>query len=154
NSADPGSPENCCCFRWGDYFISQRKKARAIADAVERNPTFLNFLRGIDVCRDEHGVPAWVVAPLFGVVRSKIDQVIREHRRTQFVDLPPLRTTVHVGEDFVHLTTGLRYMDEAFAHYPLRSGDRVGHGLALGVKPREWARKSTRLPMPREDRWF
>ncbi len=45
-------------------------------------------------------------------------------------------------------------MDEAVDHLPLDAGDRVGHGLALGIDPEEWSRNKFRQLMPREDRFF
>jgi Adenosine deaminase len=36
----------------------------------------------------------------------------------------------------------------------MREGDRIGHGMALGVDPREWVKRAGRLPMPCEDRLF
>ena len=114
----------------------------------------LTLLRGIDVCSDEPGVPTWVVAPLFREVRSRVNEIRSTWRERLEHDLPSLRTTVHVGEDFVHLASGVRMMDEALRHIPLEAGDRVGHGLALGIDAKIWSRRSNRLIMPREDRWF
>jgi hypothetical protein len=161
NYADPAGAKNGTCYRWGSYFIARRREAKAIANAVRQDLRFvrpslsiLHFLRGIDVCRDEHGVPTWVIAPLFREVRERIQEITQLYRVECGIELPPFRTTAHVGEDFVHLTTGLRYMDEAIDHLPLESGDRVGHGLALGIEPLEWARRFNRLAMPKEDRWL
>lgn len=154
NHADPAAPANTNCYRWQRFWQERKQRADAIVNAVKREPRLLYFLRGIDVCRDEHGVPTWVVAPLFSSVRRGVEKEIARAPLRDGSNLPTLRTTAHVGEDFVHLATGLRYMDEAARHLPLRNGDRVGHGLALGVEPEEWARKASRLPMPREDRWF
>ena len=52
----------------------------------------------------------------------------------------------------MHLLTGLRLVDQAIEQLELREGDRIGHGLALGVDPREWARRSSRIAMTRETR--
>ncbi len=49
--------------------------------------------------------------------------------------VPGLRLSVHAGEDFVHLLTGLRAVDEPFAWGLMRRGDRLGHALALGRDP-------------------
>jgi hypothetical protein len=62
--------------------------------------------------------------------------------------------TVHVGEDYVHLLSGLRRVDEAVEHLRLGEGDRIGHGVALGTDPREWARRAGRIPLTREERLF
>lgn len=154
NFADPDCGLNTLHYRWQRYFLDRRREARAIANAIKLEPELLGFLRGIDVCRDEPGVPTWVIAPLFEEVRGRINLIRSEFYHERGTELPPLRTTVHVGEDFVHLASGVRLMDEAVRFLPLVSGDRVGHGLALGVDAVEWARRSTRLAMPREDRWF
>jgi hypothetical protein len=62
--------------------------------------------------------------------------------------------TAHAGEDFSHLLTGLRNVDEAAEVLELREGDRIGHGLALGIDPREWASRVGQVAMPTEDRVF
>lgn len=43
------------------------------------------------------------------------------------------RATFHAGEDFYDITDGLRTMDEAVLFLHLTQGDRLGHGLALGL---------------------
>ncbi|MCY2966506.1 MAG: hypothetical protein NT069_23225, partial [Planctomycetota bacterium] len=154
NFSDPGCSRNTRGYRWEQYFIDRRREASLIANALAIEPPLLDMLCGIDVCRDEHGVPTWVIAPLFDEVRKRVDEVRADYQRRGGVELPTLRTTAHVGEDFVHLATGIRYMDEALKFLPLSAGDRVGHGLALGFDAAEWSRRSNRLAMPREDRWF
>ncbi len=114
----------------------------------------VEVLRGVDVCTDELGVPNWVLAPILGHVRLAADSACRELRRVFEIVVPPLRTTVHVGEDFVHLLSGLRRVDEALSHFGMREGDRIGHGLALGVDPRAWVRSAGRVPLAREERLF
>ena len=153
-NADPSSRRNPSGYRWQGFRRDAELSANAIAAAVEAEPSMLYFLRGIDVCRDEQGVPTWVIAPLFETVRRRVNAAIARARLEMGLEFPPLRTTAHVGEDFVHLATGLRYMDEAMEYLPLRCGDRIGHGLALGVDAMVWAQKTPRLAMPREDRWF
>ena len=154
NLADPGAAVNSNHYRWQDFTTQTEKNASAIADAVAHDPDVLYFLRGLDVCRDEHGVPTWVIAPMFSHVQSQVAEITQQHRCAFKPEMPRLRTTVHVGEDFVHLATGLRYMDEAIEQVPLECGDRVGHGLALGVEPELWAERAMRLAMPCEDRWL
>ncbi|HET9227355.1 MAG TPA: hypothetical protein VFR31_11860, partial [Thermoanaerobaculia bacterium] len=66
--------------------------------------------------------------------------------------VPPLRTTLHSGEDFVHLLSGLRRLDETLDYLGLCEGDRLGHALSLGVEPRVWAQRAGRVAMSREER--
>jgi hypothetical protein len=59
---------------------------------------------------------------------------------------------MHVGEDFVHLLTGLRSVAEAVWYYGLGEGDRLGHAISLGVDVRDWVRRAGRVPVSVEDR--
>ena len=153
--ADPGnSSQNPKGFRWEGYFVSQEKHAKAIGNALALKPDLLNVVRAIDVCRDEPGVPTWIMAPLYETVRSRVHALRTDWAARQGGELPRLRATAHVGEDFVHLASGIRFMDEALKWLQLGSGDRIGHGLALGVDAMDWARRSTWQAMPLEDRWF
>jgi hypothetical protein len=154
NNADPCGTSNGPWYRWHAYSQKLRQTANAVAGAIEKDPNILYLLRGLDVCRDEHGVPTWVYAPWFEPIRAAAYVASENHRSGKRCELPMLRSTAHLGEDFVHLVSGLRYMDQAIDYIPLSCGDRVGHGLALGVEPRTWATKASRLAMPREDRFF
>ncbi len=46
-----------------------------------------------------------------------------------------LRFTFHAGEDYYDLVDGLRTIDEAISFTGMHSGDRIGHGTALGIDP-------------------
>ncbi|MFO1428837.1 MAG: hypothetical protein U1F76_01645 [Candidatus Competibacteraceae bacterium] len=57
--------------------------------------------------------------------------------------------TFHVGEDFRHLLSGLRAVDEALRFLDMGPGDRIGHGLALGIDYKSWCeRVSGEVAMP------
>lgn len=154
SEADPRYWENTYGYRWSNYFVKQMRQADAIATAVRRDPSLLYLVRGIDVCRDEAGVPSWVIAPLFRNVRRAVQRASAAWQEIHRRLLPPLRTTAHVGEDFVHLLSGLRCMGEVLDRFDMQTGDRIGHGLALGVEPLTWAEKTVRVLLPREERWF
>lgn len=139
-------------YRFARLFVEQQNVARTVAETLRRFPSTLQFVRGLDLCTDELGVPHWVLAPLVAMVRSGAASAQATVRTRWGVQLPPLRTTIHAGEDFVHLLTGLRIIDEAIEQFSLREGDRLGHGIALGVDACDWAARSGRLAMVREDR--
>ncbi|MGH8657203.1 MAG: hypothetical protein ACREV4_01580 [Gammaproteobacteria bacterium] len=141
-------------FRYAQFYNFKRNEALSFAWVLWHFPLSLELLRGIDVCTDELGVPTWVLAPLFRYVRETGDATSQVLRQRYGKAVPGLRTTAHAGEDFVHLLTGLRNVDEAVRRLGLREGDRIGHGLALGVEPREWAERAGRIPMAREERLF
>ncbi len=57
--------------------------------------------------------------------------------------------TFHAGEDFYDLADGLRAIDESIVLLNLRTGDRIGHALALGINSEEYYRtrhNTTALP--------
>lgn len=46
--------------------------------------------------------------------------------------------TYHCGEDFLHLISGVRAVYEAITFLNLRNGNRIGHGIAIGIHPKDW----------------
>jgi hypothetical protein len=155
--ADPGGGTgsvgaNPSGYRFAAFFNRSRQAAIALESLLRGFPLSLQIVRGLDVCSDELAVPNWVMAPLLDRVRRAAADGILQVRRRFGWDLPPLRTTAHAGEDFVHLLTGLRYVDEAVEQFRLREGDRIGHGMALGIDPVHWAKRAGRVAMSREDR--
>jgi hypothetical protein len=119
---------------------------------LDNFPHALRILRGVDICTDELGVPTWVLAPIYRAVRAAGDRASAYLRRWHGQYVPGLRATVHAGEDFVHLLTGLRNLDLAIDQLGLREGDRIGHGMALGVHATQWAERAGRIAMPRDER--
>lgn len=146
--------ENSRGFRYAQYYYEQRERAEAVVRALGMYPGAVYWLRGVDVCTDELGVPAWVLAPLLRYVRAAGEGATRELYRREGLEVPCLRTTAHAGEDYIHLATGLRLIDEAIEHFELQAGDRLGHALALGIDAERWAQRSGRIVMPRGDRLF
>ena len=84
---------------------------------LEENATVWAVLRGVDGASNELHAPPEPFAPSFRLVRR--------------AGIP--RATFHVGEDFLHLLTGIRAVAEALTFLDLRSGDRVGHATALAL---------------------
>lgn len=149
---DVGNPSR---FRFAQFYLDRRRHAQALVNVLRGFPLALRTFRGIDLCTDEAGVPIWVMAPLVRWVRDtgRIEAINLQDRGVTGVS--PLRTTVHAGEDFVHLLTGLRRLDEAIQHLGLEEGDRIGHGLALGLDPVTWyEHMGRRIVQTREERLF
>lgn len=150
---DPSKPfGNPTGYRYAHFFNKKMEEARSLAWVLRHYPVSLELIRGIDVATDELGVPTWVIAPIFRYVREASKEASAALRRICALEVPPLRTTAHVGEDFIHLLTGLRNVDEALTRFDLREGDRIGHGVALGIDPRAWCIRAGRIPLAREDR--
>lgn len=155
SNADPcwdRSPLNLG-FRFGKHYEDLREKTLVWARLMCRYPAHLGLIRGVDACTDEAGVPTWVVAPLFRYLQRVSRQASRILAQRGHC-VPPIRTSVHCGEDFMHLMTGLRRIHEAIAHLGVAEGDRLGHALALGVDPTGWITERTRVCVSLEDRLF
>jgi hypothetical protein len=52
--------------------------------------------------------------------------------------LQPLRLTLHAGEDFEWLTSGMRAAAEPLHWQLIQRGDRIGHGIAITLNPKGW----------------
>lgn len=89
---------------------------------------------GIDAANSEIACRPEVFAQAFRFLRHhtiKHPEIHRPH---------DLGITYHVGEDFMDVVDGLRAVTEAIKFLQLRKGDRIGHGLVLGVDVEEYYR--------------
>ena len=136
-------------LRWG-------KRRRLIwSEAVRlynilQSPTPVNpFIVGIDACNLELSTPPEVFAPVFRFLRDLPIVIRREDWRfspfrsleneiRHLVSQRRLGMTYHVGEDFRHLLSGLRAIHEVVEFLGPQPGDRLGHGTALALEPRQW----------------
>ncbi len=151
---DPGSASrNPNGYRFSGYYLERRLEAAALASLLLTYPRMLERVRGLDLCTDELGVPLWVLLPLVKHV-CRAGRLAAQSLRSSTHPVQPLRLTVHAGEDFVHLLGSIRRVGEAVEYLPLREGDRIGHGVSLGVNVDEWAARSTGLAIPRGERMF
>lgn len=147
---------NSTGYRYGKFYRDRKWEAMAAAKLLCFFPMSLEVVRGLDLCTDEAGVPSWVMAPLLRYMRDAGRHASVALGRVQLRRPvpPPLRTTIHAGEDFVHLMSGLRRLDEALDYVGISEGDRLGHALSLGVEARSWAERAGRVALPREERLF
>jgi hypothetical protein len=148
---DTGNPTG---FRFARFYLEQRRHAQALVSVFQKYPRALRTVRGVDLCTDEAGVPVWVMAPLVRWVRDAGQQAAIQLRRRGEFKIPPLRTAFHAGEDFVHLLTGLRRLDDTVSYLKLAEGDRLGHALSLGVDPAGWCSRVSRVVQTCEERLF
>ncbi len=109
--------------------------ARKIAALLEQDPRRLRNLRGIDLCGVEGAQPLWVSAQTLRSLRRRSQHTAA---RRPGLRLEPLRLTVHAGEDFRWLTSGIRAVAEPFQWHLIERGDRVGHGIAITLEPKRW----------------
>lgn len=104
----------------------------------------LALIRGIDVAGNENDLPIEVFAPTIRMLRAGL--YYPDHK--EFIPQRKLHLSIHAGEDFSHLLTGLRTIDETVEFCDYQSNDRIGHALALGVNVQEWVKRQQRAYVP------
>lgn len=113
-------------------------QAKALARGLTRSSYLCSRIRGIDASSREIGCRPETFATQFRYLRNNL--VAEPQPASNLRYWPKLRSTYHVGEDFLDLTDGLRAIDEAITFLDLEPGDRLGHALALGISPRQYYR--------------
>ncbi|MGW9017798.1 hypothetical protein [Priestia megaterium] len=134
------------------YDLQQRyhMEMEAVNKLRETVPGLADYLVGIDAANLETNTEPWVFAPVYKKARNS-----DSHKLVYYDN--PLKTirnlgfTYHVGEDFRHMITGLRHVDEVIEHFQYRSGDRIGHGIVLGISPTRWANKHKVVILPKHE---
>lgn len=111
------------------------------------NPNFhfqpSRWLRGLDVAGDENALRIEWFAPVLRWMRSHI----HAHREGH-VATPGFHLSIHAGEDYAHPLSGMRHVDETVRFCEMRSGDRLGHALALGIAPQDWVNRQGDMILP------
>jgi len=107
-----------------------------------------DYIVGIDAASGENDTDPWVFAPLYEIARNsdshKPVYATRPHKRIR-----NLGFTFHAGEDFRHILTGLRRIDEVIRHFKFHAGDRIGHAIALGIDVKRWSVANKVVILPR-----
>ena len=150
--ASPDYELNATGVRYSHIAADLLRNCHAVEGLLAQVPTAVLFLRGFDICNDELALPTWLTAPLVKQMLAAHATASRIASSRLGVPVDGPRCTAHAGEDFRHVTEGLRRIDESLRFVGLRPGDRIGHGLALGVAPLRWADASPGAWMPREER--
>ena len=123
-------------FSFGTARFQAQAAIKAISDIRDLCPELARLIVGIDAASLEIPTEPWVFAPAFQQARARnAELAFGGHLAAK---KPLLGITYHVGEDFRHPLTGLRHIDEAIECFRLHSGDRIGHGLALGIDLERW----------------
>lgn len=125
------------------------KKAIALMDFRRDYPRTAGRVLGIDAASNEIGCRPEVFAQIFRTLKK---DTCFGYAENKYIKLPQLRATYHVGEDFLDLADGLRAIDEAILFLNLDCGDRIGHGLALGISVYDWYKsKEQHISLPKQD---
>lgn len=136
-----------------DNILNIRKEfqimGKAIAELRNEIPILGEYVVGIDAASSENNAEPWVFAPVYQIVRDRHctrPLVLSDEKGYSFANLG---LTYHVGEDFRHIISGLRHIDEVVEKFRFKHGDRVGHAIALGIQIEEWMEENEVVVMPR-----
>jgi adenosine deaminase len=124
------------------YLLKSQTKYYGKPHRAKRTPLEVDaraLIRGFDVAGNENELPIHVFAPALRFLRDKSTNITLLNGKPKLFKARYL--SIHAGEDFSHLISGLRHIDETVYYCNMGKGDRIGHGLALGVMPNEWAKR-------------
>ncbi|WP_426369119.1 hypothetical protein [Pseudocolwellia sp. HL-MZ7] len=130
-----------------NVFSSSSLQQHKYLQLGSKKVTKLNLIalvRGIDVAGNENDLPIEVFAPTIRLLRAGL--FYPDHH--EFIPQRKLHLSVHAGEDFSHILTGLRTIDETVEFCDYQVNDRIGHALALGVNVKQWAKRQQRAYVP------
>ena len=105
------------------------------------------WIRGLDVAGDENAQRIEQHAPILRWLRRGLSS----SAVNATVITPGPHLSIHAGEDYAHPLSGLRHIDETVRFCEMRSGDRLGHALALGLEPAAWVAKHGDMLVPAEE---
>lgn len=137
-------------LHFGEHQEQYIKQVKMIQQLRKNVPMVMNFIVGLDAASLENNTPVQVFAPVFEEARdSQYDSLRIIDPEGNILPSQSLFFTFHAGEEFRHLNSGLRRMDEVIDYCKLHAGDRIGHGIALGVDIEEWVRRNPLVIIPR-----
>lgn len=127
----------------GPYrFFRQRaeiqRSTNALLQTLNKWPLLDMWLRGIDAAANELHAPPEVFASYFRVCQAA----------------GLSRRSYHVGEDYLHLLSGIRHMLDALRLLDLQNGDRIGHGTAMGIDPQLWLDRVPQQLLVKRGEWM
>ena len=104
------------------------------------------WFRGLDVAGDENALKIEWFAPVLRWLRSGFKPLPDGERASTGFHL-----SIHAGEDYAHPASGMRHIDETVRFCEMREGDRLGHALALGIVPKQWAARQGEMMLPLDE---
>lgn len=124
--------------------------AVAIEELRSQIPYLGEYIVGIDAASNECNTEPWLLAPVYERIRTRtLTKPLIRTNTMQYIHLQNLGFTYHVGEEFRHILSGLRHIDEVIEHFRYKAGDRLGHAIALGQDIDEWVRNNEVVVLPR-----
>ena len=102
------------------------------------------LIRGLDAAGNETLAPPETYAPVINVLRNPSLRGCLDAPHPDFKMPVKPYLSVHAGEDFSHMATGIRRVFECLSYYKMGKLDSLGHGLAVGENAEEWYKTRVR----------
>ena len=132
------------------YFL--QNTALAIEEIRQTIPKIDEYIVGIDAASDENAEEPWMFASAYKMIRThnstKPVSAFGKGNNVEFKRIQNIGFTYHVGEDFRHILSGFRHIDEVVEEFGYKPGDRLGHALVLGIDVKEWIRNNEVVAIP------
>ncbi len=132
---------------------NSKKGAKALEDYLRISAGEPKRVFGIDACSNEIGCRPETFAPVYRCIRGNSQKRVPDvfykdqNSSSQYVGM-----TYHVGEDFMDIIDGLRAVDEVLIFLEFQKGDRLGHGIVLGVDADRYYRvRNYEVVLPKQD---
>lgn len=126
------------------------KQAKAIRELRKKRLYGAYEICGIDAASNEVNFRPECLGQVFRyLTNTKTDN--ESHFSIDDKQLPDLHKTYHVGEDFYDIIDGLRAIDEAIRFLELGNGDRIGHGVVLGLDVNAWYKRHPQVAIPTQN---
>lgn len=125
-----------------------KQEAQTLMQLMESGDEICKRVFGIDAASNEVHFRPENFGPVFRYLSSYKNQQDVPWKRK----IPDLRKTYHVGEDFFDVLDGLRAIYEAVQFLGLSHGDRIGHGVALGIDVEKWYETHGKITLPRQNK--
>lgn len=125
------------------------KNAEILEKLRSEVPLLGEYVVGIDAASEEHKTEPWVFAPVYSAIRNrKITKPVLQDDGGRVYKINNIGFTYHVGEEYRHLLSGLRHVDEVITHFHYKAGDRLGHATALGTDVKYWIGRNEVVVIP------
>lgn len=138
-----------CELYYRELQSKYRNQIRALNELREEIPGLSDYIIGIDAASIENNTEPWVFAPIYEKARDSSTHKTIYINSERANRIKNLGFTFHAGEDFRHILTGLRRIDEVIDSFKFHAGDRIGHGIALGIDICKWIQNNKIVILPR-----
>lgn len=125
--------------------IIQYEKEKENILELRKIKNLSKYIVGVDGASIENNTEPWVFTSIYDGIRDSDNGYRCDNGKA----IKSLGFSFHAGEDFRHIITGIRRIDEAMKYFKYHSGDRIGHGIALGLNMKSWCEQHPVVILPR-----